>query len=192
MSGFLTVYQVPSYDYINLENFDVHLVISSVPLEIIDSESSFYDLFSWFDTVVVKDGTIIIDCPYTRLAGMRHFAFDSRYGRWSYKWSFVYRDFYQKGDKQSVVAFSKGLTPKPKRKFFYNRCYDRVMSHECEYDPDWVRNVIESLTCKGEMVLDPFCGTGTVLRVARIINRNAVGLDRRCPFTNNEVFYECE
>lgn len=40
-----------------------------------------------------------------------------------------------------------------------------------------IRNVIESLTEEGDLVVDPCCGSGVTLREAELVNRRAVGFD---------------
>lgn len=43
--------------------------------------------------------------------------------------------------------------------------------------PDTARRVVEGLSRRGGVVLDPFCGSGTVLIEARLAGRRAVGVD---------------
>jgi adenine-specific DNA methylase len=43
--------------------------------------------------------------------------------------------------------------------------------------PHIPRYFLEKYTKKGEVVLDPFCGSGTTLLEARLLERNAVGID---------------
>lgn len=50
-------------------------------------------------------------------------------------------------------------------------------SHPATFPISLARKVIELFTHKGELVLDPFVGSGTTLVAANDINRNAVGFD---------------
>lgn len=49
--------------------------------------------------------------------------------------------------------------------------------HPATYPISLAKKCIELFTHKGELVLDPFVGSGTTLVAARDINRNAVGFD---------------
>ena len=53
------------------------------------------------------------------------------------------------------------------------------MRHRCEFCPDFVRGLIEEYGAPDDVVLDPFCGTGTVPRVAAACGRIGYGVDRR-------------
>lgn len=46
-----------------------------------------------------------------------------------------------------------------------------------KFIPQIPRTIIEHLTKSGDTVLDPFCGSGTALVEANVLNRNTVGVD---------------
>ncbi|WP_437588114.1 DNA methyltransferase [Sorangium sp. So ce1000] len=50
-------------------------------------------------------------------------------------------------------------------------------SYPARMHPDTARRLIEGLSRRGERVLDPFCGSGTVLVEARLAGRAAIGVD---------------
>ncbi len=50
-------------------------------------------------------------------------------------------------------------------------------SYPARMHPDTARRLIEGLSRPGERVLDPFCGSGTVLVEARLAGRAAIGVD---------------
>jgi len=50
-------------------------------------------------------------------------------------------------------------------------------SYPARMHPLTARRLIESFSRPGDVVLDPFCGSGTVLVEARLANRGAVGVD---------------
>ena len=49
--------------------------------------------------------------------------------------------------------------------------------HPATFPISLARKVIELFTHEGELVLDPFAGSGTTLLAAQDINRNCVGID---------------
>ncbi len=62
--------------------------------------------------------------------------------------------------------------------FYYER--DDVRDkrvHPATFPLALARRVVEVFTHRGELVLDPFCGTGTTLLAAQRLDRNALGLD---------------
>lgn len=56
--------------------------------------------------------------------------------------------------------------------------------HPATYPISLAKKCIELFTHKGELVLDPFVGSGTTLVAARDINRNAVGFDLNKEYIN--------
>lgn len=68
--------------------------------------------------------------------------------------------------------------------------------HPATYPISLARRVIEQFTHQGELVLDPFVGSGTSLLAAQDTNRNAVGFDLMPSYVNlsservsqNEIF----
>jgi len=49
--------------------------------------------------------------------------------------------------------------------------------YPCKFIPQIPRNLIIQLTNEGDTILDPFCGSGTTLVEAKLLNRNAIGVD---------------
>ena len=50
-------------------------------------------------------------------------------------------------------------------------------SHPCPIPEELVRRIILSTTKEGDLVIDPFCGSGTVCKVAKDLGRNFIGVD---------------
>lgn len=49
--------------------------------------------------------------------------------------------------------------------------------HSCPIPEELARRIILSTTKIGELVIDPFCGSGTILKVAKELGRNYLGFD---------------
>jgi len=65
---------------------------------------------------------------------------------------------------------------------------ERDLDHPCRFPPELPRRLIKLYSYVGDVVLDPFCGSGTTLRVAKDLGRTAIGLDisrRYCAMSAN-------
>ena len=50
-------------------------------------------------------------------------------------------------------------------------------TYPAKFIPQIPRSTILQLTKEGDTILDPFCGCGTTLVEAKLLNRNAIGVD---------------
>lgn len=67
--------------------------------------------------------------------------------------------------------------------FFYEARDIRDKSvHPATFPLSLAKRIIELFTHQGELVLDPFIGSGTTLLAARDVNRNAVGFDLQAKY----------
>jgi adenine-specific DNA-methyltransferase len=62
--------------------------------------------------------------------------------------------------------------------------FDRVTNnspeksaHPCQFPEDMVRRIVLACSNPGDVVFDPFAGSGTTLRVAKTLGRNAIGVE---------------
>lgn len=56
--------------------------------------------------------------------------------------------------------------------------------HKWEQDTDWAEYYISKLTKEGDVVLDPFMGSGTVAEVCKKLNRNFIGFEKDIQYYN--------
>lgn len=59
---------------------------------------------------------------------------------------------------------------------------ERLAEHPCQLPEELLRRVIRVSTRTDDLVLDPMCGTGTILRVAQELDRRYLGIERQSRF----------
>ena len=153
----------------------IDLLISSIPLAILKDSAIF---FQWVSEVLADDGILLIDCPHDRIPSQ----FDGE--RWYLQWTYATPEIYTEDSDQCLACFTRGHSVPAPDRLPYQKHSHRKMHHSCEFDPMLIKALITHLSTENAVVLDPFCGTGTVPRIARDLNRQAIGIDLRCPFTN--------
>jgi modification methylase len=70
---------------------------------------------------------------------------------------------------------------------------DQYLDHPCKFPIDLPRRLIKLYSYIGDVVLDPFCGSGTTLRAAKDVGRNAIGVEissRYCALSSNRCRQE--
>ncbi len=71
---------------------------------------------------------------------------------------------------------------------------ERVGKHPCQMPEALLERIILASSNEGDLVLDPFCGTGTTLAVAQKLGRNYIGIDispRYCELTRKRLQQAC-
>lgn len=59
---------------------------------------------------------------------------------------------------------------------------ERIAGHECQLPEALLERVILSSTDANQLVMDPFAGTGTTLRVAQRLHRRYLGIERQAAY----------
>lgn len=163
-----------------IQKNSVDLFLSSVPLDILDKECGLF--FGLLNRYMRDDGRILIDAPVgynQRTINLWHGAEASN---WTKLRHHIVEDLYHPGENQIIHVYYKaqeslqrvvGLneTIKVQRK--------RRKAHPCEFCPDVVSLIIEKYSEPGDIVLDAFCGTGTVPGEADRLGRRGIGCDVR-------------
>ena len=184
----LTVYQSDVFE-MSLPRNSIDLVIASPSRYIL--RDYLEELFRWIDWCISPKGVVVIDMPglYNEHKQILH-----RYNNdliekritglsLKYRYCLALHGLYLVDELMTAYFYSVGDIERY-NKIPYRKCTERPMRHRCESDTVYVQSLIERFTKAGDTVLDPFCGTGTVPRVAHRLGREAIGIDRRCPFTN--------
>lgn len=170
----MIIYQ-DNYQNIPICTRSVDLLISSIPLVILKDSAVF---FQWASEVLADDGILLIDCPRDYIPSQ----FDRE--QWHLQWTYATPEIYPENDNQYLACFTRGHSVPVPDRLPYQKHSHRKMRHLCEFDPVLIKTLITRFSKENAVVLDPFCGTGTVPRIARDLNRRAIGIDLRCPFTN--------
>ena len=51
------------------------------------------------------------------------------------------------------------------------------IDHPCVFPEEMIKRIIKMSSYPGDIVLDPFVGSGTTMRAAKILNRNSIGIE---------------
>ena len=181
----LTIYQTQNSLDLELPPKSIDLVITSPPIYIVENHLD--EMFSWVARCISDKGVAIIDIPALY---NKHNQIINRYNVYKGREKpLQYRDcvnldhFYMRYEVMSLFFYSVDDIDKLNR-IPYRKFNERSMRHRAEYDEVLAKFLIETYSNRGDTVLDLFCGTGVVPRTAYKSGRNGIGIDRRCPFTN--------
>ena len=91
------------------------------------------------------------------------------------------RAFWQTPDaKEMTLAHSQNEVKETKYKnniWFYSVGARKGNKHPAPFPEQLASDHIVSWSNEGELVLDPFMGSGTTLKMAKLLNRNYIGID---------------
>lgn len=76
----------------------------------------------------------------------------------------------------------KGTGRNPTDVWFFHRINNMTknklgIDHPCVYPEDMIMRIVKMSSNPGDLILDPFVGSGTTMRVARMLNRNSIGIE---------------
>jgi DNA modification methylase len=61
---------------------------------------------------------------------------------------------------------------------------DGKKAHPTQKPEELLKRVILASTKEGDVILDPFCGTGTALKIAEELNRNFIGIEKEIKYVS--------
>lgn len=150
----------------------VDLVITSPPLSVIRDQSS--EFFRHLGTFASPSCLLFLDVPMSE----KDPSSAARKHRWQFETRFTVENMYPKQTKsyrsQYFYVFGRAMYGMTQADM---KAQKNDPSHKSEFNP----HVIEFLIRKYAIstVLDPFCGTGTVPRVAAACGFKGFGIDMR-------------
>ena len=175
-----------------IEPNSVKLFLSSVPLSILKDD--FALLFGILNRLMRPDGWILIDAPagYGSIA-INLNAIGSATGWGLSSHNHVAEGLYHPNARQVVYVHYRFGEVKGKqlKTRFMEIARKRPKAHPCEFCPDFISTLIEHYSKPGDVVLDAFCGTGTVPGEAERLKRQGIGCDLR-PVSNIRKEYTVE
>ena len=158
---------------------NVDLVITSPPLTLLE-QGPLYEIIGRLAAVLVPTGWILLDMPSGYSPHLFYLYDACRAFDLQWKYVIYQESLYVAGETQALYCITwreVWKQWKPARRVVIER--SQPMSHRCEFCPDWIAALINDYSATGDTVLDPFCGTGTVPRVAEELGRLGYGIDIR-------------
>lgn len=169
-----------------LEQNSVDLVITSVPMEILEDACG--GLFQAFSYVTKPSGIVIIDnMPDDMDRRVTQMIRSSNRMSWRlHNYHFVHQMF--PGLHQGLWVFAKDRRERVCYNEDFKTSRTRPMNHRTEFCHTLIQDLIKVYSQEGYVVLDPFCGTGTVPGEAHFMARHGIGCDLR-PIENLRTEY---
>jgi site-specific DNA-methyltransferase (adenine-specific) len=101
-------------------------------------------------------------------------------GSWKSQYRNKYELIYYADKGSHVLRGHKGHTDV----LYYNRVKDSKRKHPTEKPVDLCEALIEESSNRGDIVLDPFCGSGSTLVAAKNLDRRYIGIEIDKEFSN--------
>ena len=96
-------------------------------------------------------------------------------------------------DFEAIYVFGRGMEASSERGPRFSVLEYRTVvgqGHGCQKPEPLIETIIDGYSQPGEVVLDPFMGTGTTIRAAKDTGRRAIGVEineRFCEITANRL-----
>ena len=181
MNNTLRLYYETDFFKNDLEIEPVDLVITSPSRQMISGALDL--IFEKTIDLMADNGYILLDIPkgYTRALIS---IYDSTHKRgWQLLCFYLVDDMYPNKQQTLQVITKRGNNKLQRVEGEFGlkslRANPNNRGHRCEFDKDLIRRLIKAYSKTGDVVLDPFCGTGTVPKVASELKRIGIGLDIR-------------
>lgn len=84
---------------------------------------------------------------------------------------------------QNDKRFGPDATRNPTDVWYFNRVNNMtkaklgITEHPCVYPEEMITRIVKMASKPGDIILDPFAGTGTTLLVAKRLNRKSIGIE---------------
>lgn len=167
----------------------VNLVITSPSLRLLSREP-LAAIFKRLSSVLASTGWILLDMPVGYTPELVNLHAACRAVALQPKWFILQEDMYVAGETQSLYCItwtSRHVTFVPLKRVRELRGHGasvkikrtEPMRHRCEFCATWIEELIHGYSAVGDVVLDAFCGTGTVPRIAAELGRQGYGIDVR-------------
>ncbi len=92
-----------------------------------------------------------------------------------------------------ILLFQNG---EGKEKYYGNCSHDVYVKEKLEIEGfnhpaqkplDICKDIIQRLTKKGDIVLDPYCGSGTIPLASKLLGRNSIGIDDKLEYVQTSI-----
>lgn len=170
-----------------LDSNSIDLVLTDPPYgvdleydEYEDSSESWFELMNKAIPEMKRVGKMAI-FPCARIARMEWY-----YKNYPPDWLIIWykgspgqRSYIGFNDYEPHMVYGKTRNDLAMHDFFQTRSShaNGTFNHPCPKPKEWANWLIKKSTKKGDLILDPFVGSGTVTRVAKSLDRKYIGFD---------------